>query len=215
MPYSLNQFSVNSFTRNTGVAVFAITLMLLLHACGFQLRGAVNLSQDMSPVYVEKNGIFDLAREIRDVLTSNGIKTVDNAGKSKSQLILLNESKTRRVLSVDGDGRAREYLLIYTVNFEIKRKLSADEKTESKQDMVSMSRALLFEPDAVLAAVNESEIIYKDMRRETARLILLKLQGFSTQMEHAEKAGVASDSGSNVSEPKTETIPAATESNQP
>jgi len=189
MSYSHNQFLLNSFTKNTGTTVFTITLVLLLHACGFQLRGAVNLSQEMSPVYIEKNGVFDLAREIRDVLTSNGIKTVDSAKQSKSQLVLLNESKSKRVLSVDGDGRAREYLLTYSVNFEIKRKLSTDEKTVSKQDTVSISRPLLFEPDAVLAVVNEAEIIYKDIRREAARLILLKLQGFSTQGSAAKNAG--------------------------
>jgi len=188
MSYLINPFSTAQFSKNNAFASLVIAMVLLLHACGFQLRGAVNLSQEMSPVFIDKNGVFELAREIKDVLIGNGIKIVDNAKQSNSQLVLLSEAKTRRVLSVDGTGRAQEYLLMYSVNFEIKRKLPGTDKIESKSDNISLSRALLFEPDAVLAAVNESEVIYKDIQREAARLILLKLQSFSTQVKDTKAA---------------------------
>jgi outer membrane lipopolysaccharide assembly protein LptE/RlpB len=42
---------------------------------------------------------------------------------------------------------------------------------------------LLFDQNAVLAVTNESEILYKDMRRDTARLILLKVKARSTRTE--------------------------------
>jgi LPS-assembly lipoprotein len=168
---------------------FIVTLLtLLLQACGFQLRGAINLSEKIAPVYIEKNQAFDLAREIRALLIGNGIKMVDDAGQSNSQLVLLSESKQQRVLSVDGKGRAKEYLLTYSVNFEIKRTLPADEKVASKRDTVSVSRTLLFDPDTVLAVTNEAEVIYKNMRQDVARLILLKLQSFSMQTAGSEKA---------------------------
>ena len=179
---TVNQAADNQWPRTLAFAFLAMVLMSLLHACGFQLRGAVSLSKDMSPVYIEKNSYFDLAREIKDVLSSNAIKTVDSAKSSKSQLILSRVDKSRRVLSVDGDGRAKEYLLTYRVTFEIKRKLLSDDKFESRHDTISLSRSLLFEPDAVLAVVNEAEAIYKDIEREVAGLILLKLQSFSGQM---------------------------------
>ena len=182
---TVNQAADNQWPRTLAFAFLAMVLMSLLHACGFQLRGAVSLSKDMSPVYIEKNSYFDLAREIKDVLSSNAIKTVDSAKSSKSQLILSRVDKSRRVLSVDGDGRAKEYLLTYRVTFEIKRKLVSDDKFESRRDTISLSRSLLFEPDAVLAVVNEAEAIYKDIEREVAGLILLKLQSFSGQMAKA------------------------------
>ncbi len=163
--------------------------MIGLHACGFQLRGSINLSADISPVYIEQNSLFDLAREVRSLLATNKIEVVEDAGLSKAQLILLNEEKSRRVLSVDGLGRAREYLLQYKVNFIIKTAVEkAEEKDKdvtssqdsSSQDSISVSRSLLFDPDAVLAVTNEAEILYKDMRRDAARLMLLKLQARST-----------------------------------
>ena len=170
-----------------------------LHACGFQLRGAIDISQEISPIYIEQNSVFDLAREIRSLLATNKIEVVTNAGQSKSQLVLLNEERTRRVLSVDGSGRAREYLLIYKINFSINTKSLQSHKEESdtveqnvveqnaakdnkdtvSRDSITVRRSLLFDPDAVLAVTNEAEILYKDMRRDVARLILLKLQALS------------------------------------
>jgi len=170
--------------------VFAfISIAITLNACGFQLRGSINLSEDISPIYMEQNNVFDLAREIKSLLATNKIKVVEDVKQSKAQLTLLSEEKSRRVLSVDGSGRAREYLLIYKVNFVIKTKqpeTSAIETIEAKNsegsifhDSISVSRSLLFDPDAVLAATNEAEVLYRYMRRETARLILLKLQARS------------------------------------
>ena len=84
---------------------------------------------------------------------------------------------------MDGSGRAREYLLTYSVDFVIKIKKSAD-----VSDSLSISRSLLFDPDAVLAVTNETEILYRDMQRDIARLVLLKLQALSLK-NAAQNAG--------------------------
>lgn len=203
-----------NYRRAFTSVVAVVTMLLCLHACGFQLRGSIELSEDISPIYLEQNSMFDLAREIRSLLKINKIKIVKDANLSKAQLILLSEENTRRVLSVDGSGRAREYLLSYKINFIIKTKqseLAVPESTGAKNkeaanietenltekinqdlispdsispdsispDSISVARSLLFDPDAVLAVSNEAEILYKDMRRDAARLILLKLQARS------------------------------------
>lgn len=187
-----------------------VTIVIGLHACGFQLRGSINLSADISPVYIEQNSLFDLAREVRSLLATNKIEVVEDAGLSKAQLILLNEEKSRRVLSVDGLGRAREYLLQYKVNFIIKTAVEkAEEKDKdvtssqdsSSQDSVSVSRSLLFDPDAVLAVTNEAEILYKDMRRDAARLMLLKLQARSTAETNSSGANSSGGKDKPVSAP--------------
>jgi LPS-assembly lipoprotein len=215
-----NQSSGRQWSKNVALAFFTMALILLLHACGFQLRGAINLSDDMSPIYIEKNSFFDLAREIKDVLSSNAIKMAGNASSSKSQLLLLKVDKSRRVLSVDGDGRVREYLLTYRVNFEIKRKSQTEDKFESKRDSISISRSILFEPDAVLGVINESEAIYKDMQHEAAGLILLKLQSFSGQMKQTEQKAEAAgmDDGSSkvvTSQENPATAKEVSESDEP
>ena len=172
-------------------SITILSLVFFMQACGFQLRGALDLPKDISPIYLQQNSVFELGREIRSLLTANKIQVTDNAKQAKTQLTLLNEARSRRVLSVDGSGRAKEYLLNYTANFSIK--INPEKKAindineineindQGKAGSVSVSRSLLFDPDAVVAVVNESEILYSDMRRDAARRILSKLQASSRQ----------------------------------
>lgn len=156
-------------------------LVFLIQGCGFKLRGSVDLSSDISPVYLQQNSIFELGREIESLLMSNKIDLTESKEQSRVQLVLLNETKRRRVLSVDSRGRAREYSLAYTVNYSLNIKSSkmVDTAGSTTTEVVDISRSLLFDPDTVLAVANESEILYRDMRRDAARLILLKLQARS------------------------------------
>ena len=156
-------------------------LVSLIQACGFQLRGALDLSQDISPIYLQQNNLFELGREIKALLNANKLQIAENEQQAKAQLALLSETRGRRVLSVDSNGRGREYLLNYTVNFSIKIKQTTGINQQGRQDTISVRRSLLYEPEAVLAVDNESEILYKDMQRDVARLILLKLQASSRQ----------------------------------
>jgi len=168
-------------------------LVSLIQACGFQLRGALDLSQDISPIYLQQNNLFELGREIKALLNANKLQIAENEQQAKAQLALLSEARSRRVLSVDSNGRVREYLLNYTVNFSIKIKQTTGINQQGRQDSISVRRSLLFDPEAVIAVVNESEILYKDMQRDVARLILLKLQASSRQNANM-------DSGDNKTE---------------
>jgi LPS-assembly lipoprotein len=160
-----------------------ISTILLISSCGFQLRGSMDLSGNISPLYIEQGSAFELAREIKGLVVKNKVAITDVAAKAKAQLTLVNESRSRRVLSVDSNGRAREYMLTYTVNITIKI-----QHAKVMQDSVSLSRSLLFDPDTVLAATNEAEILYRDMRKDAARLVLLKLQARSNSQLVADES---------------------------
>jgi LPS-assembly lipoprotein len=176
MPENYIMSSANSFRW-----LILILALLVNHGCGFQLRGSLDLSEDMSPLYIQQNSSFELARDLKLSLAKTNIVVADDATEANSQLTLLSENRHRRVLSVDGNGRAIEYLLTYTVNIIIKIKQSKEIK-----ESVSLSRSLLFDPEAVLAVTNESEILYRDMQKNAARLILLKLQARASNQEAAE-----------------------------
>ena len=136
------------------------------------------MSKEISPLYLERNSAFELARELKLLLAINNISVTYDPGMLNSQLTLLTEGKSRRVLTVDGDGRAREYLLTYTINFTVNTDRFTKKESKEIKESISLTRSLLFDTEAVLAVTNESEILYKDMRRNAARLILLKLQAF-------------------------------------
>jgi LPS-assembly lipoprotein len=150
-----------------------LLLVSVLSGCGFQLRGSLELSDEISPLYLRSNSSFELARELQLLLATNNVTQTDKPAKANYQLILVREKKSRRVLTVDGDGRAREYLLMYTIDYSINVK---DDVQQDVIESISLRRSLLFDTEAVLAVTNESEILYKNMQRDAARLILLKLQ---------------------------------------
>jgi len=157
-------------------------MVSVLQACGFKLRDSVELPADMSPIFLKKNSVLQLGREIEALLIGNKIDLTYDVKASNTQLELVKESKKRRVLSVDSNGRAREYLLSYVVTFSIKTKSTGTAAAKQEiPEKITLSRSLLFDPDAVLAVANESEVLYKDMRRDAARLVLLKLQAKSSK----------------------------------
>ncbi len=167
----------------------------VLNACGFKLRGSLDLSEDLSPIYLQQNSLFELGRQIKPLLLTNNVEITENAAEASAQLTLISESKERRVLSVDSNGQAREYLLTYKANFAIKIKALHGNKERNIEDSISISRSLLFDQDAVLAVSNETEVLYKDMQRNAARLILLRMQAKTRNSSTVNKpANTAEDS---------------------
>lgn len=155
-----------------------LTVISIVNACGFQLRGALEISQDVAPIYLQANSLFALGKDVKDLLINNTIALTDDPDKANASLLLNSEAKQSRVLSVDSNGRAREYLLIYTVDYSIQ--IKSDKAIAEK---LSLKRSLLFDENAVIAVANESEILYKDMQKDAARLILLKLQAHSNNRQ--------------------------------
>ncbi len=177
-------------------AVCIILLVFSLVGCGFQLRGPVALSSDLSPVYIQKNNAYELAREVKALLRSSEIQIVEQENLA-SVVINLQEKKTRRVISVNSDGRASEYLLIYSVAVRFlgaaiksaPQGVNPGDIDKGVTDSISLTRSLIFDPDTVLAAANESATLYRDMKRDAAQRILLKLQALSSAREPDSQAG--------------------------
>lgn len=165
--------------QHYALAVVLLLVFTTLSACGFHLRGAVVLSPELSPIYLQENSSYELARKVKALLLGNRIDLVSVPAQAKSSIILLSDTKNRRVLSVDSNGRAHEYLLTYTVTVAFRGK----DFKEIKRRIV-LTRTLLFNPDAVLGATNESANLYLDMQRDAARRILLKLEALSSQTEN-------------------------------
>jgi LPS-assembly lipoprotein len=188
------QFISNNMKRLRYLRFFVSMLLLFtLHACGFQLRGAMDLSQDVSPVYLQQNTAFELGREIKSILVTNKIAIAEYANTANSRLTIVKENKAQRVLSVDSSGRAKEYLITYTVIYTIKIK-----QQEATDESVVISRSLLFDTEAVLAVTNQAEVLYKDMKRDAARLILQKLQARTRNAAAAEQIDKPADDNAAV-----------------
>ena len=154
--------------------IFSLVLLTFtIAACGFHLRGAYNLPEHLSPVYLDKDTMsLLLYKELRSTLRASGADLTDDETAAASVLEISQEQKTRDVISVDTLGRAREYRLIYRLAFT----LQASGDAVIDRSNVQLTRNLLFNPEAVLGVTEEMENIYRDMVRDSTGQILLRLQ---------------------------------------
>jgi len=132
---------------------------LFLSGCGFKLRGAQPRSE--------------LIRALKRGLKASGVKLVDEAMHSAAVLSVLNEKRSKRIVSLDARGRAREYTLTYAVSFSVKARL---QEFEIKQQTVQIDRDYVFDTEDVLGNSREEKRLYQEMGGDLVRLILLRLQ---------------------------------------
>ena len=115
---------------------------------------------------------LQLYRELRSALVASGVELTDDAATASSVLEVNREQRSRDVISVDTLGRAREYRLIYRLEFT----LSAAGESLIDKSRIELTRNLLFDPETVLGVAQEQEYIYADMIRDSASQVLQKLQ---------------------------------------
>ena len=91
--------------------------MLVLAACGFQLRGSAAVPFQTLYIPNAKTGIaLDLKRNIE---AGTNAKVVDDAKAADAILELSGEAREKIILSLTGTGRVREFRLRYRVSFRV------------------------------------------------------------------------------------------------
>jgi len=155
-------------------SLIVVMCFLLLSGCGFKLRGAYKLPVEMQVTYidaVQKNST--LTRALVRTLKASDIKVAENAADDIAVLKLSNESKTKRIVSVDASGRAREYTLTYAIDFHV---TALTAKFEIEKQTISIDRDFQFDTEDVLGNSREESQLYEEMQQDLIRLILLRLQ---------------------------------------
>ncbi len=156
------------------VAGLTVMLLLTVSACGFQLRGDVNLDARLGKIYIQGADRYDpLVRDLTQSLIATGALVVEQHKDATAVLHILKNKASRRVLSVSSAGKVREYELYQTLEFKVGdtagRELVAPQRLE-------LTRAYLFDKEDVLGKSNEEEMLRRDLRRDLVRLVLLRLE---------------------------------------
>ncbi|TNF36590.1 MAG: hypothetical protein EP315_03925 [Gammaproteobacteria bacterium] len=160
--------------RKNAQIVIAAWLMLLLSACGFHLRGAYEFPPQMATTHVAAvNPNSELVRALQRALRANQITLVDNPVDAGTVLRIGHETSSKRILSVDARGRAREYEIQYQIDVEVS---SSDQGFTLPSQKLSLQREFLFDPEDVLGKSSEEADLLRDMQHDMVRLILLRIQ---------------------------------------
>jgi LPS-assembly lipoprotein len=163
--------------KSPSFSVFSVSLWLLLcialavSSCGFRLRGAQQLPFDTIYLGFEPNSPLgsELARNIR---AGTNTKVVDTAKEAQAVFEVLGESRDREVLSVNAQGRAREFTLRQRLTFRLHDGKGSEYVGATP---VVVQRDVAFDDAQALAFEAESALLYRDMQTDLVQQVLRRL----------------------------------------
>ena len=138
------------------------------------MRGAYQLPQAMDVSFIQAdNSNSELVRALKRTLKASDIKLAETRRQASAVIFITTELQEKRVLSVDAQGRAREYTISYQISFNVS---SDNSDFLIAEQNIKLQRDFLFDTEDVLGKSREQETLVKDMQQDMVRLIMLRLQ---------------------------------------
>jgi LPS-assembly lipoprotein len=152
-------------------SLLALLVLATLTAagCGFQLRGQQSFPFETINVPTNTPLGIELQRNI--VSASERTKLVPSAAEAEAVLTVLTEQQEKVILSLNTQGRVREYQLRYRVVYRVASPKGADYVPPTA---VVLTRDITFN-DQVLAKEAEEAQLYREMRSDMVQQIMRRL----------------------------------------
>ena len=141
-----------------------------LSACGFRLRGAIEMP--FSSAFVDGNPNDALISRLRRQLQSNDVTLTDTVAAAQVHIRVLSLRKERDILSLNSAGKAREYRLFYHLAYAVDR---GDGTTLRTPDSITIRRDVTFNENQLLAKTEEEAVLYRDMEVDLVRQLMRRL----------------------------------------
>ena len=169
-----------SFARAGALALLALTMTLTLSACGFQMRGSNGqYHMPFHSIYLGFPENSPMGVELRRNLRgADGVTVVTDPAKADAKLDVLTDTRNKAILSLNSQGRVREYLLTYTLVFRVR---DAKEAEMLGPTQISLKRSVTFNESQVLAQESEEALLYRDMQSDLVQQILRRLAAIKRQ----------------------------------
>ncbi len=146
---------------------------LALSACGFQLRGSNGqYAMPFHSIYVGFPDTSSLGTELKRNLRGGETEVASDAKLADAQFDVLAEARGKSILSLNSQGRVREYLLTYTLKFRVRDAKGVEMLGPTE---ISLKRAITFNETQVLAKESEEALLYRDMQTDLVQQILRRL----------------------------------------
>jgi LPS-assembly lipoprotein len=149
----------------------ALLATLTVAGCGFQLRGEQKLPFETIFLNTPPNSPLGatLSRQIR---SGTETRTVEQASEANAVLDILGESRDKEILTLNAQGRAVEYKLIYRLRFRLHdgkgREYIAPTEMRAQRD-------ISINDSQVLAKESEEALLYRDMQTDLVQQLLRRI----------------------------------------
>lgn len=154
--------------------VFLLAVAATLSACGFQLRGSDGqYTMPFKSIYLGFADTSALGTELkRNLRGGNLVNVVTDPAKAEARFEVVSEGRGKQILSLNSQGRVREYLLTYTLVFRL---VDAKGVQLLGPTEINLRRPLAYNETQVLAKESEEALLYRDMQGDLVQQILRRL----------------------------------------
>lgn len=160
-----------------------ILMMVMLAACGFKLRGQIS-TLPFDSLYISAPAGHpigsDITRAIDASTTTNVVNKIEDA---QAILQVINPSSDRRILSLSGGGRVREFQLVFRVTMRL---VDTNGIEIIPSNEIVLTRILPFLDAQILAKEAEAEMLYKNMQEDAVQQIIWRLSSVKNLPTNAE-----------------------------
>ena len=155
---------------NAGKLSFILFSFVLLSACGYHLRGALQLPEALKKVYV-----YGASPDLMQALTYSFRASLGTlvATPAEAGIILhvINEDYQRRTISLSNAGYSNEYELVYRLTFALQDR---DGNILATEQTVSASRSYYNTQsgDTLISKGNEENLLRKELYQQAVRSVV-------------------------------------------
>lgn len=162
------------FKRRARNAGSMLLLALTLSACGFHLRGSGGqYNLPFNSVYLGFAETSPLGNELkRNVRAIGSTRVLPDATGAEAVLDVLSETRGKSILSLNNQGRVREYLLTYTLVFRVRDSQGAELLGPTE---ISLKRSISFNETQLLAKEGEETLLNRDMQTDLVQQVMRRL----------------------------------------
>jgi LPS-assembly lipoprotein len=140
---------------------------LLLTACGYHLRGSVDLPAGLKNIYLD-GGSAQMREQFRRALQSSSGKLVSSP-KGAVVVKILDEDSQRRALSLSSSGKSNELELGLRLDFEL---FGAGNELLLERQPIELRRSYYYDQQAIIAKDSEEAVIRAEMYQQAVLAII-------------------------------------------
>lgn len=172
-----NMASRSRLFQSARLGGIVLALSLTLSACGFHLRGdGGHYTLPFPTMYVGLPESSPLAVDLKRNINANGSTTVVKTAKEAEGIIEVisnpEHTKTKTILSLNSNGRVRQYLLQYSIVFRVLNRQGAELLGPTS---IALSRPIDFNETQLLAKEQEEALLYKDMQTDLVQQMMRRI----------------------------------------
>lgn len=160
-------------TLKTGCLALTMLAALTLSACGFHLKGVIDLPKWFNGIYVGGNGIpAPLLQLLRNQIEANGRRVQQEPRNAQYLLVILSEHLNKNLTSVSASTSPRQYELTYSVSYQL---VSRQGRRLQGPSTLKVVRFLTVNNDRILGSDFEEATIVSEMRRDIVSRLLQRI----------------------------------------